>query len=275
MTGTRHSFFKTIFMAFSALFVRSFAVTIFSYIFDDSLQVKVAALIFTGVLGILYLTVVADDEVSILYDPPDRKTLIISVLTILSFVVASSFTGNLIFAISDTTSSVTNVTAFSLFASVLVSPFAEEVMYRGFLYKQLTSFGKKRALIISAVIFALSHGTIAHLYTGFIGGLILACIYDKTKKLRYSMLAHILFNGITLLLNALLNALFVPDMTVICIAAAIANIILIMMLVKLFTLQGASPIQKANTKRPIVTNNETKRIVNEVMEEYKQSKARR
>lgn len=84
---------------------------------------------------------------------------------------------------------------YELLGSCLVIPIAEEVLYRGVVYKRLRNlFGTVAAIILSAVIFGLVHvNLVQFLYAGIMG-LLLAYLFEMTGKLYTSILGHIAAN---------------------------------------------------------------------------------
>ncbi len=78
--------------------------------------------------------------------------------------------------------------------AVLFAPFAEEVFFRGFLYKK---FG----VWVSALIFALLHfayGSIVEITVAFVIAIFLTYLFIKTKSLWPAIIAHSLFNLMSL-----------------------------------------------------------------------------
>lgn len=215
------------------------------YIIDEYLYCKLISALATGFLGLLYLkTVVREPKV---FESVDYRFLVISAITVFIFVLASTFTANAVMIFFTTgdaiESSSSDMLALSIFTSVVTAPFVEEIIFRGFMYKQLTVFGKTKAILISALIFALWHGSVIHLYTATIGGIVFACIYDKTKRLRYSVLAHMMFNGFTLIVNAIINAFGGMNIVMMSISSIIMNILLVLAIKEIFSSQGVLPIQ--------------------------------
>ncbi|WP_423215130.1 lysostaphin resistance A-like protein [Streptococcus equinus] len=83
-----------------------------------------------------------------------------------------------------------------LFAlSVVVAPIVEEVVFRGFIVKQAFHYSYL-GVIVSSVLFGAIHAPTDLgswiLYGGM--GLVLALVYQKTKKLEYSIAVHALNN---------------------------------------------------------------------------------
>ncbi|MCC7552300.1 CPBP family intramembrane metalloprotease [Candidatus Micrarchaeota archaeon] len=74
--------------------------------------------------------------------------------------------------------------------AIILAPLAEEIFFRGFLYKKI-------GIWISAVIFALLHfsyGSIVEIAVAFAIALFLTYLFIKTKSLWPSIIAHSLFN---------------------------------------------------------------------------------
>ena len=77
---------------------------------------------------------------------------------------------------------------------VLIGPFFEELIYRKLILDRIVSYGEKPAIIFSALIFALVHINLYQFFYAFGLGLLLAYIYIRTGKLRYSLLIHVAIN---------------------------------------------------------------------------------
>ena len=89
-------------------------------------------------------------------------------------------------------------------AIVIVAPVAEEVFFRGVVYNAwLREYGPRRALIGSAALFALIHGSVFALLPIFGLGLALAMIYRWTGSLASAIAMHAAFNGLSLAIGLL------------------------------------------------------------------------
>ena len=90
----------------------------------------------------------------------------------------------------------------TLFILVAVQPIGEEIFFRGFLLDKITGLiGPKTAVLVTAVLFGLSHLSYGMAYTTVIAallGIIFAVIVIKTKSLYSSIFAHITINVISL-----------------------------------------------------------------------------
>lgn len=84
---------------------------------------------------------------------------------------------------------------YELLGSCLIIPFAEELLYRGVVWKRLRMlFGNLPALILSAVLFGVMHvNLVQFLYAGILG-LLLAYLMQTTGKLYAPVLGHIAAN---------------------------------------------------------------------------------
>ncbi|MBV8601833.1 MAG: CPBP family intramembrane metalloprotease [Candidatus Eremiobacteraeota bacterium] len=85
--------------------------------------------------------------------------------------------------------------------AVLVAPFAEELVFRGFIFNAIrvrASFPV--AATLSGLLFGAAHGEAAGILPLAAGGFVLASVYARTGSLWSSIVAHGSFNGFTLLL---------------------------------------------------------------------------
>jgi len=94
--------------------------------------------------------------------------------------------------------------AVTLFATVVLAPFFEEIIFRGVLYGSLRArWGVAPSVIVSALIFAVAHGYGAAGFASvFCSGALWAWSYEHTRSLLPSMAAHMANNaavGFTLL----------------------------------------------------------------------------
>jgi uncharacterized protein len=85
--------------------------------------------------------------------------------------------------------------------AVTLAPFAEELVFRGFIFNALW---KRLPFSLSAlgsgIIFGLAHGQAVGVAPLAAGGFVLASVYARSGSLWSSMIAHGTFNGITLAL---------------------------------------------------------------------------
>ena len=85
--------------------------------------------------------------------------------------------------------------AFPLWAGVLlygiVSPFAEEIVFRGIVYNRMRrQYSLWTALIGSSLLFGLYHGNVVQAVYGFLLGLLIAVLYEKYGSFLVPVLLH-------------------------------------------------------------------------------------
>ncbi|MBQ1423419.1 MAG: CPBP family intramembrane metalloprotease [Lachnospiraceae bacterium] len=82
-----------------------------------------------------------------------------------------------------------------LMYAVLIGPFAEEVVYRGYTMQGLKSNGRRFAIIASSLIFGLMHGDFQQSMFTFFAGLVFAYVAMR-YSIWYSLALHVFNNGI-------------------------------------------------------------------------------
>lgn len=93
----------------------------------------------------------------------------------------------------------------ALFLAV-ASPIMEEFIFRRCVIDRLAPYGEKAAILMSALLFGLFHGSLNQLCYAFLLGLVFGYVYIRTGKLRYTIMLHIGINSLsTVLLPGLLT----------------------------------------------------------------------
>ena len=88
---------------------------------------------------------------------------------------------------------------------IVITPLAEEALFRGFLYRLLRRrFSPWLAAPISAALFAASHGSLALAPWLFYMGVVLALLLERTRSLCCPIIVHGLANGLATLSIVLL-----------------------------------------------------------------------
>ncbi len=86
----------------------------------------------------------------------------------------------------------------------IMAPLSEELYFRGLVFPVLRDrFGLPTGLIASGLFFSLMHRDLFRLIPIAVGGIGLALLYDRTKSLWTSIIAHSTWNTIMLLLMVL------------------------------------------------------------------------
>ena len=126
----------------------------------------------------------------------------------------------------------------NIFLLAVLPAICEELLYRGIIFNGLRKLGNIKAVFISALFFALAHGSAMQLFYQFILGIVLAFVVLKTGSLLTSMLVHFLNNFIVVLYNYITinnqNAeiSFSPGLIAIAFGAAIFAGLLLWILIK-------------------------------------------
>lgn len=86
---------------------------------------------------------------------------------------------------------------FGLIVFGLAPAIFEELVFRGFLINKMLGSGlsKNGAIIMSALLFAISHLNPLNILVTFVAGLALGFIYVRFQNIKYGILLHFLFNG--------------------------------------------------------------------------------
>lgn len=76
----------------------------------------------------------------------------------------------------------------------IVSPYAEEVVFRGIIYNRMKKNGRDSSaavpIILSALLFGMYHGNIVQMLYGFLMGILIAYVYEKGGRFLYAFLFH-------------------------------------------------------------------------------------
>lgn len=84
---------------------------------------------------------------------------------------------------------------FSFICVIVLTPLAEETVFRGYLFKRLKPlFKRTKAIWIVSIIFALCHMSISWIIYGTVLGLCMAFIVDRHGNTFYSLAIHMGFN---------------------------------------------------------------------------------
>lgn len=98
------------------------------------------------------------------------------------------------FAVSITESIFDYKLIWVLLITVIIAPIVEEYLFRKVLIDRLIVFGDGTAILVSALMFGLTHGNLTQLFYAFLIGLMFGFVYVRTGKVKYSIGLHMLFN---------------------------------------------------------------------------------
>lgn len=240
--------FQNIILAFSGLIVYSALCTVCGFIFSEPIHGKIVSCVLTAALGGLYIKTVI--KYPTVWGDLPKSCLLAALLTVIVFAFTSMQTSSFVLTyINDEAffaaehikeESSVSMQVLSVIVSCTLVPVTEEIIFRGLMYRQLAQLNKCFSIIFTSVLFAVWHGTLIHLYVGFLGGLVFACIYEKTQMLRYCVLAHALFNFISFIASIIVY----PEWFFSVYVTIFMNLLCLGLIVKLFLTNGIKPLQR-------------------------------
>lgn len=201
------------FLAFSlASAILSRALAFLIYFFAPSLlDSAVVSYLINAVpmylFGIPWLLLITSGHKSVTLER--KKLSLAGVLGYLAVSVAFMFVGNMIsniliiaFEIIKGETMVNPLSEFlsagewwiNLIFVAIIAPIVEELLFRKIICGKLLPYGELTAVICSAIIFGFAHENFFQLFYATFIGIILAYIYIKTGKLRYTVFIHIFIN---------------------------------------------------------------------------------
>lgn len=131
---------------------------------------------------------------------------------------------------------------------LFIAPVYEELFFRGIIYRSVKQVVPPLAAgAISALVFALSHGTLIHMVPTFLIGFLSCVMYEYTNRLLFSILLHMANNLLSVVVSGieLPDLLFQPLFLVLCIGLFIAVISVLFLSNSYHTLQFYEhPVEK-------------------------------
>lgn len=109
----------------------------------------------------------------------------------------------------------------------LLIPAAEEITFRGLMYPHGQALWGSPLLsaIFTSIVFGAFHGNISQMIAGFVSGLILCMIYEKSRRIIIPILYHISFNMLSVILTAC--GLYINSIYVIIFVTALSGLVLV------------------------------------------------
>ncbi len=92
----------------------------------------------------------------------------------------------------------------NLLFSIVVAPIFEELMFRKFLIDRIRSFGDRTAILASGVLFGMIHGNFYQFFYACGLGMLLAYLYLRTGRVRYTIGLHMAINFLGGMVGAIL-----------------------------------------------------------------------
>ena len=188
-----------------ALFALLMAV--FLVVGDSELGLPVFTFLSGDVVYFILKEVYSKEQVTALFSIPDRSEagrLILLILVLDIFVVLPIHAVITIFLFPDaeqqeviTMFEDASDTSLALlaFSVAILTPFAEELLFRGFILGMLLKrYSDTQSVVISSLIFAIAHEPIA-MVLAFGGGLLYGWLRVRTGSILPGMIAHAIWNG--------------------------------------------------------------------------------
>ena len=188
-----------------ALFALLMAV--FLVVGDSELGLPVFTFLSGVVVYFILKEVYSKEQVTALFSIPDRSEagrLILLILVLDIFVVLPIHAVITIFLFPEaeqqeviTMFEEASDTSLALlaFSVTILTPFAEELLFRGFILGMLLKrYSDTQSIVISSLIFAIAHEPIA-MVLAFGGGLLYGWVRVRTGSILPGMIAHAIWNG--------------------------------------------------------------------------------
>lgn len=89
-----------------------------------------------------------------------------------------------------------------IISTVLLGPIIEELLFRGIIYNNLKlKYSIKKSMIITTILFSLSHFTLIQIIYTLIFGMFLNKIYERYQNIKYVIILHMVSNLVTTLIS--------------------------------------------------------------------------
>lgn len=140
------------------------------------------------------------------------KAIIIAVLLGIVVYILNIFVSNFFYSLisalgwkSGTTGGKTRISVGILFVNLLCTAvlpaICEETTHRGLMLKGLSPFGKKRAVIISSILFGLTHMNIQQFFYATLIGVLLGYLTSICDSIYPAMIIHFMNNALSTLMS--------------------------------------------------------------------------
>ncbi len=118
-----------------------------------------------------------------------------------------------------------NSAVFQILALCIAAPVAEEIIFRGIMYRRLLEYTDKvTAVIFSAAVFGIYHGNLVQGIYALILGVLLCFVYDSCKSLMAPILVHIMCNTAALIMMYFPVSQYITDRLILNIVVIILEL---------------------------------------------------
>lgn len=175
--------------------------TLFSFLFLYVIPIAAALLIFRkpckGVYGRIYKKPVFMSNAMVLFPAIYGLGIMTNLLTMW---ISSFFAETDLYDSFNTVNELTspNITCalILMFQLVVIAPIFEEFWFRGIVMESLRPYGNGFAILVSALLFGLTHGNLQQFFYATVLGICLGYIAISTKSIVVTTIMHAMFNSI-------------------------------------------------------------------------------
>ncbi len=136
-------------------------------------------------------------------------------------------------AVGDISSLISTGLAVTFLIPVVIGPILEELIFRKLLIDRIRRFGEWNAVLFSALAFGLFHMNLPQFCYAASIGLMLGYVYVRTGRILYTIIMHILLNGVSSLIvlattggSAKASIILLSAAAILTVVGVIAGIIL-------------------------------------------------
>lgn len=133
-------------------------------------------------------------------------------------------------------------------STCILAPVTEELLFRGFVLKNLSRFNIRFGIVASALLFALTHGNIPQFIFAFPVGIVLAYVAVKSNSIIPSIIIHVVVNSVATLQSYIsdpkLYSIIVTVWDIIFVVLAIATVIFVAVKAKINIPKSDKPKKK-------------------------------
>jgi membrane protease YdiL (CAAX protease family) len=201
-----------VFAAIGLMIASMFNITneMFFTFLNTAIGSLILSLFMDGIIVLIFLYFNKNKDNKIIKKPKTKKIFLYILLALACYVllypIVVSFNSIIykFFPANNLTYPLTTSNYFiSLISMVLLPAVAEELIFRGLIFKGLQKGGNTFAIIISATMFSLFHISLEQTIYPFLMGLVLAVIMCYENNILYCIVLHFTNNFISLTLNYL------------------------------------------------------------------------
>ena len=187
-------------------------ITIIGIIVDIPLHKDLVLRLIVGFCALIFVLSYGIEKTKMSYreffkfTPIKATYLLAFTITFLGLKIISSELNGLIVAVIPGSESavrqmidfISNNPYVTIIAFIIVGPFVEEFFFRGLLLRGfLGRYTTKKAIVLCALLFALSHSSIFQIIPAFLGGILLAWWFVKTRSLVLCIYGHDINNALS------------------------------------------------------------------------------